>query len=129
MKKNKLLLQGLYVSMLVPLVIIYILPILQMMLLGDDKPYYKNTTLFLTQIAVFVIAVMLISSSYIFFQKGFQIVTCYMIGILVSFTGIVFPLNDNIKFIERSLLSNIVIVGYSICTILHEIRALEKRKL
>lgn len=114
-KKIKLTMIGIYISIVIPLTITYLLPLLQRVILGENKGYYKIASLKYCYYTIIIISIILIVSTYFICSKNSYEIFYYIIGIIVSFIGKVLPLKENMLIIKvTSLLQYTILIGYVI---------------
>ena len=113
-KSYKKLLIGIYISLIIPMITTYLLPLLQGAILGVNKGYYKRTSLIYTNYAVIIISIVLIISTYFICSKQFYEIFYYMLGIIVCFITQIFPMNNSMLNFAAINLKYILIIGYII---------------
>ena len=114
LKSYKELIIGIYITLIIPMTTTYLLPLLQGIILGVDKSYYKKTSLIYTNYAVIIISIALLISTYFICSKQLYEIFYYMLGIITCFIMQIFPIKSSALDFPAINLKYILIIGYII---------------
>lgn len=114
-KKYKSLLPAIYISFFVPITTTYLLSILQGAILGiNNKGYYLIKLLDYTTLAVLIIAIFLIISTYFICRKEYHEIFYCIMGIFIGLASRVLPISNTSGILDHStfILRGILTAGY-----------------